>query len=84
MIEIDARTAQSTLDRLARINKDVEQKMNDFLRKESKILETKIKQELTKVKGVDTGQARNSIYGEVERMEGRKKLLRFWSHVRTR
>lgn len=37
MIEIDAKTAQSTLDRLARINKDVEQKMNDFLKKESKI-----------------------------------------------
>ena len=73
MIEIDAKTAQSTLDRLARINKDVEQKMNDFLKKESKILETKIKQELTKVKGVDTGQARNSIHGEVERMEGRVK-----------
>ena len=81
MIEIDAKTAQSTLDRLARINKDVEQKMNDFLKKESKILETKIKQELTKVKGVDTGQARNSIHGEVERMEGQVKAKIGRAHV---
>ncbi len=73
MIEIDAKSAQSTIERLARVNKDIERQFSDFLRKESKILETKIKQELTKVKGVDTGQARQSIHGEVERLEGQVK-----------
>lgn len=73
MIELDAKSAQDTLERLARINKDVEQKFNDFLLKESKILETKIKQELTKVGGVDTGQARQGIHSESERLEATVK-----------
>ena len=69
MIEIDAKSAQSTIERLARVNKDIERQFSDFLKVKSLVLERKIKDEITKVRAVDTGQARGSIHATSQKFE---------------
>jgi len=64
MIEIDSISAQRLLTKLSAIDKNIEAKFSDFLDVQARVLETKVKQRLESVGGIDTGQAKQGIHSQ--------------------